>query len=347
MGMATAGLFETHPMAVQAPVFPPVVLHLPFEFILSQLPHPDNHQALASRHGDDRKEPVLQLGQIIDNMKPPHCWGLNSPTNQGSNPPSPELSRLQTNASSPGIGLLHQGEQSGGNLEATELDRMITDFSLLKKLFASSASQVSVLLKSMSQFVSSISQLKGGEVSSSVSYVESWVLLKRLGEDTIYAVLKDRQYSTMKEWRHCSEGLYGYMTSSIPSPVFQNGHSVILTDYQCNGHLTSSGCFERSVRIPAALKAVRLAGGTTDSNSPIQLITEIPQKYVNIAEKQILVKAHGYAYLKRIKSRCASLTNDADVAKLTDDSSGEGGHDTCKCCITSLETNHTTNSHRS
>jgi hypothetical protein len=36
--IASAGLFETHPLAVQAPVFPFAVLHLPFSHMLSELP---------------------------------------------------------------------------------------------------------------------------------------------------------------------------------------------------------------------------------------------------------------------------------------------------------------------
>jgi len=330
MGVATAGLFETHPMAVQTPTFPPVVLHIPVDFILSQLPHPDNQQVLASRQGSSRKEPIIQLGKIVEAMKPPHCFGVSVPSENGSHRSSPEVPPRPSLLPSEDVGLLRIVEQRAGSDTVPVLDNMIADFGRLKHLFACHESQVSLLFGSLSEFLVSIAQLREGKTKHKSTYVESWVLLKRQGEDTISSVLKYKHEPTVQEWRRFAERLFVYMTQTAPGFVFRNKLSLVLTDYHCNGHVTSTGCFERSVRLPAALRAAKLAGATTDSNGPIKLITEIPQKYAVMVEEKLLVKAHAAAYLKRIKGRCASLTNDSEVAKLTDDSSGEGGQDTCE-----------------
>lgn len=75
--LTTAGLFEAHPIAAQAAQYPDAVLHLPFDHILSQLPHPDEEE---KSHGlddlDPSEEPVLKLGSMLELMKPPRCWGF-------------------------------------------------------------------------------------------------------------------------------------------------------------------------------------------------------------------------------------------------------------------------------
>jgi len=342
---ATAGLFETHPLAVQAPTFPQVVLNLPLGYILSRLPRVDNSMSLA--RGDNRKEPVLQLGRMIDVMEPPHCWSADYTGSIVQRRDSPTLKRPQKQPNDPSGTersslppiVLYQ-EENGGRLDTTGFEHVVQDFHHLKRFFSISSSSPQVLnfIRCITQFVSDMSRIEKEAAngtndltldrSKTVAFVESWVLLKRLGEDTIASVLPETLKQTLADWRRCSERLYSHMTAKLPTSTFRDGVSVILTDSRCNGHFTSNGCFERSVRLPAALKAAKLAGAGFDP--PATLVTEIPQKYIHYVEEKLLVKAHASAYLKRIKSRCSSAPSDSQVLKLTDDSSGEGGEDTCK-----------------
>jgi hypothetical protein len=62
----------------------------------------------------------------------------------------------------------------------------------------------------------------------------------------------------------------------------------------------------------------------------IRLITAVPEQYFNLAEGEILPKAHSREYLKRMKSRCANARTDDEVLMLTEDSDGNGGEDTGK-----------------
>lgn len=70
----TAGLFEAHPLAGQTACFPDAVLHLPFSYILSQLPPIENSNGPLPL-GEHNEEPALQLGVVLEAMKPPACWG--------------------------------------------------------------------------------------------------------------------------------------------------------------------------------------------------------------------------------------------------------------------------------
>ena len=97
----------------------------------------------------------------------------------------------------------------------------------------------------------------------------------------------------------------------------------MITDSRCNLHLTSSECFERAVRLPAALKGVKQAKGN------IQIINKVGDSYLNLAENDVIVRAHKMSYIQRIKKRCMAATED-NVVALTDDSDGNGGEDTSK-----------------
>lgn len=103
----------------------------------------------------------------------------------------------------------------------------------------------------------------------------------------------------------------------------QSGRSLVLTDSRCNLHLTSSECFERPVRLPAALKAAREAKGS------IRIATTVDDKYMELAEKHVILRAHKKSYIQRIKARCLSAVED-NVVPLTEDSEGHGGEDTSK-----------------
>ena len=67
------------------------------------------------------------------------------------------------------------------------------------------------------------------------------------------------------DWRVATERIFRYILIPCSCPESStggNGVSVVLSDYQCNAHLTSGGCFERSVRLPAAIKGAKLAGAS-------------------------------------------------------------------------------------
>ena len=73
--MASAALLDTHPMSIKTPEFPPAVLHLPFEYMLSKLPSPEKHH-YTFVPGTPNIEPVLDLVSIMKSMEPPSSWGL-------------------------------------------------------------------------------------------------------------------------------------------------------------------------------------------------------------------------------------------------------------------------------
>ena len=118
------------------------------------------------------------------------------------------------------------------------------------------------------------------------------------------------------------------MTLALSTNGFGNGVSVVLTDPVCNLHLTSSNCFERAVRLPAALKAVKAAGA--GASEGLQLITSVDEDYLLLAAKKVVSRAHSKSYLKRIKKKCMSIPPDKEVVALTEDSEGRGGEDTSK-----------------
>lgn len=111
-------------------------------------------------------------------------------------------------------------------------------------------------------------------------------------------------------------------------PGVGDGVTCVLSDLRCNQHITNDGSVERPVRLPAALKGVRLAGA---GKSPsFQLKFGADAKYIQMAECKILPKAHGNGYIKKMKAKCQGILPDAFGTPLTEDSDGEGGEDTSK-----------------
>jgi hypothetical protein len=78
----TAALTDTHALANETAAFPTALLHLPFQYILSNLPH-STEKNLLTMGLDDHVEPTIQLKNIMQSMVPPACWGQepSSPTN--------------------------------------------------------------------------------------------------------------------------------------------------------------------------------------------------------------------------------------------------------------------------
>lgn len=334
---ATAGLFETHPMAILAPTFPSVVLNLPLEYILSQLPKPAGEvfSSTSSDGGRGDVEHVIDLDAIVKGMQPPQCWGAPTLDNGDTETPQKDRMAQQPIVSTPGTWLgTFDGHNGEAQHDVTEFDRIFRDLPLLQSFFGSSRSvgPVRDLLRSTHLFLTSLqssddAMAEDGEPGQE-PLVKSWVLLKRNGEDIISSFCVAEQTATLADWRRAAERIYKFMTTKLPERGFKNGVSAIVTDTRCNLHRTSSQCFERSVRLPAALKAVRLAGATQDGAK--RLICGVDEKYVKFLEKSLLPRVHTASYLKRMKGRCVSATSDDDVIKLTDDSDGNGGEDTSK-----------------
>lgn len=157
-------------------------------------------------------------------------------------------------------------------------------------------------------------------------------VMQSQGEERISSSSTEYRMSNkllLVEWRRMCERLYKYMTLALSAKGFGNGVSAILSDSLCNRHITSTGCFERPVRLPAALKAAKEIGA--GSSDKIQLFTSIGEEYLELAEKKVVGKAHSKTYLKRIKKKCMSVPSDKEVVPLTENSDGQGGEDTSKC----------------
>lgn len=85
---ATAALTDTHALANETAKFPLALLHLPFQYILSNLPRTGEHQnSLAMGRSDDNIEPTIQLRSIMKSMEPPACWGQESKSSMSGSSP--------------------------------------------------------------------------------------------------------------------------------------------------------------------------------------------------------------------------------------------------------------------
>ena len=72
---AFASLTDSHPLAIQTYLFPSVILNLPYTYLLSQLPHPNEIVSKLVGDGEEMTEPILQLHIMLKAMTPPLCWG--------------------------------------------------------------------------------------------------------------------------------------------------------------------------------------------------------------------------------------------------------------------------------
>lgn len=340
---ATAGLFETHPLAVQAPIFPPVVLHLPFSYILAQLPRSLDNRPLAD--SENSKEPVLKLSKIVDSMKPPNSWGIATDESSTGIVKSPVRKRRPVEAPSASSWLqdITAVEENGADQpnQPAAIESFVADFPLLNQHFSlySSSPPLVGVLSSITRLLTQLSDedvehvnALGVDVRRSKlrALVTSWAIIKRLGEECLRSLAPCNSNPLLSEWRRAAERIYKYMVLMFSDgKTLGNGISAVLTDTRCNGHRTSSGCFERPVRLPAAIKGAKLAGAGKVETT--RLITSIPDHYLGLVEEKIIGMAHSADYLKRMKSRCTVAQTDDAVLILTDDSEGEGGEDTSKC----------------
>ena len=320
--LAAAGLLETHIMSVQAPLFPAVVLHLPFEHILAQL----RQQSDAS---SAEGEPILDLKRIVDAMEPPNCWGGGQENGNAVVSSSPEQQRRYKpmTIDSP------KGEQGVEEL----FESLCRGLPLLAKTMGVSPSSPSVAALQHS-FGLHLALLVDSDSASHpiddierrklrTAFIRTWAAMKRQGTEVLSPLPQGK--ALLMEWRVAAERMYRrsvikYSTTNAT----EQGVSAVLSDHRCNGHRTETGCFERPVRLAAALKGAKMAGAGT--NPSIRLVTEIDPDYMERVERTVLPMAHSQAYLERMKSRCAAAKSETDVLILTDDSSGNGGEDTSK-----------------
>jgi len=337
---ASAGLFETHPLSVQAPTFPSVILHLPFSFILSQLPRSFGPNMDS---GEDNKEPVLQLNDIVSSMKPPFCWGGGDANHTGHRGSAASMTPMKNQGeenASPNAWLRRSVDDSASDDNSSAVEGFMTTFPLLNENFNRfcSAPPLVGVLNCLTRLLAQLAEEEEGSIDAlSISerqsklstLVTSWSILKRLGEQSLAALLGSRAEPVLIEWRRAVEKIYKYIVGLMSDgKTLGNGVSSVVTDLRCNGHRTSTGCFERPVRLPAALKGAKMAGAGREEST--RLITSIPDKYVDLVEQKVLQMAHDANYLKRMKSRCAAAKSDSEVLVLTDGSDGEGGEDTSK-----------------
>ncbi|KAL3940445.1 MAG: hypothetical protein SGBAC_005029 [Bacillariaceae sp.] len=330
--LTTAGLFEAHPIAAQAAQYPDAVLHLPFHHILTQLPHPDEEE---KTHGlDDLEsgnEPVLQLGSMLELMTPPKCWGItNGKVPQGMD--TPERKPIQKVFKTPP--LFYKLDSHDGSIT---LDRFTLGLPSVDSFLAgadSDSSRTFLLKKSLDQLLVRIP--KDSEDFKALSadmkqvqrkaLIKLWVVVKTHGEDVIASLEEEPPVQYMLEWRKLCERIYKYITVVFSTKGVGNKVSYVMTDSLCNQHLTSNGCFERAVRLPAAIKAAKEVGaGKTEK---LHLMTSVKLSFMEMAETKVIRRAHTKSYLQRIKKRCMAIADDTTIASLTEDSEGNGGEDT-------------------
>lgn len=319
--MATAGLFETHPMAVGAPIYPTVVLHLPFSFILSQLPPAESYENTMAP-----SEPVLEIAGIVNAMKPPNSWGSSETTCIGT-PDRPIV--VQTSANlTPSIKLFDGNNPS--NIDAENvLQAIFSGLPDLQDLFAKDQIRpgANAVMQNVSGFLLALNQLSvGADVGRKCQGVDDmakrWACVRSLGEDILGLEGRDNARAVLREWRIAAERMYRHFANFSG----REDETLVITDFRCNGHITNGAAFERCVRLPAALKGARLAGlGSSDNLKLFKGVTDECLEYV---ESSLLVRAHGAKYLDKIKARCSTAHSNEEVIMLTEDSDGNGGEDT-------------------
>ena len=91
---ASASLTESHVLSVLTPIFPQVVLNLPFDFVLGKLPHPSDHASISTDDdGESISEPTIDIESIIKSMSPPECFGKQITPGEPENCSTPRNQR--------------------------------------------------------------------------------------------------------------------------------------------------------------------------------------------------------------------------------------------------------------
>ncbi|GMH96980.1 hypothetical protein TrVE_jg4547 [Triparma verrucosa] len=162
--------------------------------------------------------------------------------------------------------------------------------------------------------------------------LQTILVLKVRGEDTIlgsFVGLTDREKCKdyLAQWRNACERLFRFARRMLSWEESGGGVSCVLTDSNCNGHLTGSGSFERSVRLPAALKGARNAG-YKPVKGRFKIHTSVEREFTKLATETVLPMVHEKKYLSRLRKRVEAISGFERGVPLTDDSDGKGGDDT-------------------
>uniref|UniRef100_A0A7S4IKF4 histone deacetylase n=1 Tax=Odontella aurita TaxID=265563 RepID=A0A7S4IKF4_9STRA len=342
---ALSALTDAHPLSVQAYLFPQASLDLPFDYILSKLPCPVQ-QAAQLDDSEETKEPVINLQAILKAMSPPRCFGLEASgaEKDGRIPETPESERGLTPVTSPAPRFPSSTPATGDKQRDDDeslwsVSNFASDY-LLKVIRIGAGNEeaklpylgrhFAELVSIMRQEIEGMKGLKPGERKERVgAFLKQCLIIKGHGEDILYSnIALDglNRKNVVLEWRKACERVYKWTSVKYSSPGIGNGVTSVITDSRCNQHITASGSFERAVRLPAAIKGARKAGAGKKETIP--LLYTVDQKYMELAEEEIIPKAHKASYLKRLKAKIANLPADAKGMPLTDDSEGEGGEDT-------------------
>lgn len=346
--MASANLTESHMLSVRTPIFPQVALMLPFDFVLSKLPHPS--EVASAKLSDDEGtdlDPIIDIDAIIQTMTPPACFGekkLDSPREQHLGVETPkytinpilspssvftpaqavsqkdedDLWTLNKFASDFLVGLF-QRQSHSGDLAMDTIDGL----GYMEKLLTSLIAKLKRLSDLFSEY--STSQKK----AALRNLLCHCLVIKGHGEDSLECGTIPPNVSKQAiivEWRKACERIYKRAVGKLSSQGVGNNVTSVLTDSRCNGHITHSGSYERPVRIPAAIKGAKRAGAGTDPN--VLLLTQVEDSFLVVAEDVVIPKAHKLTYIKRLKTKIASIGQNETGVPLTEDSDGDGGDDT-------------------
>lgn len=354
---ASASLTESHALSVRTPLFPEVALTMPFEYMLSKLPHPSEISVSSMGTDDDDEsndiEPTIDIGAICRSFEPPECFGkkrslaehddsLMTPRDDTKTILSPDPNFTPKVAATKEVPPQKQegDERKQEDEDALwSINKFASDYLLSLFLNASSSDDLAIdgprhmenMIKSLIVKLRKLCDEFGGYSVSKRKAETRNILCQVLqfkghGEDSLGIIPSGASKATViTEWRKACERIYKRAVAKLSSEGVGNNVTSVLTDSRCNGHITQSGSFERPVRIPAAIKGAKYAGAGVDPN--VLLITAIEDSYLEVAE-DVVSKCHKGSYIKRLKARVASIPPNQIGVPLTEDSEGEGGEDT-------------------
>lgn len=306
---AFSALTDCHQMSITTARYPSALLDVPYDYILSHLAETSEQASHWMKTDDvaERTEPVLQLGHILQSMCPPECFGKRpvSDNNTGSvNGISSQRKCLTTPKGSPCKGAL---TSDGKIIDTLSVDHFASDvllralgqgdeYSPLSPCLKLLGNHLTVLVSEVNDIsadiIANVSLRRDIKKSKLDGITNECLAVKSFGEEIIGSIATPMDFSAKElvfEWRKACEKIYKHAIGLLSSPGFGNGVTVVITDSRCNQHLTTSGCFERPIRLPAAIRGAKKAGAGADVNLP--LIYHITETYLDIAEKKNSTKS--------------------------------------------------------
>jgi acetoin utilization deacetylase AcuC-like enzyme len=344
--MASANLTESHALSVRTPIFPHVALSIPFEYVLSKLSQPSELPPTFMADEDNNLEPIIDIDAIIRSMSPPECFGVkqqDSSNEQIDITRTPEYRRgviMSPDKTFTPSNVAHSQQNDEDSLWS--LNKFASDF--LCELFQSQSSSgdgavdgLAHMEKLLTNLIANLKrhsrEIPGYSTSERKSTLKNLLcqclVIKGHGEDSLECGTIPPGVSKkaiIVEWRKACERIYKRAVGKFSSRGIGNNVTSVVTDSRCNEHITQGGSVERPVRIPVAIKGAKRAGAGTDPN--VFLLTQVEDSYLVTAEDVVLPKAHKMSYIKRLKTKIASIAPNQIGVPLTDDSDGDGGEDT-------------------